>query len=112
MSSAGNVTKTAVTPWFYLHNHNNFRMGRVISTAQEEDKEVSLKDAKKAYLSGEYQSITAAAGSVRKQHGHTFSHDHLLVASEEAANPMRTYRRQYDVCVGRVSEARRAPLEW
>ena len=50
--------------------------------------------------------------AVRKQRGHTFSLDHVLVASEEAAHPMRTYRRQYDVCVGRVSEARRAPLDW
>ena len=46
--------------------------------------------------------------AVRKQSGHTFSLDHVFVASEEAAHLMRTYRRQYDVCVGRVSEARRA----
>ena len=61
MSNAGNATKTAVTRRIYLDNHNNFRMSRVISRARKEDKEVSVKDARKADLAGEYQSITAAA---------------------------------------------------
>ena len=50
--------------------------------------------------------------SVRKQRGHAFSLDHVWWRVRGPAHPMRTYRRQYEVCVGRVSEARRAPLDW
>ena len=61
---------------------------------------------------GYHPMIWRDATTVRKQRGHAFSLDHVWWRVRGAAHPMRTYRRQYDVCVGRVSEARPAPLDW
>ena len=42
-------------------------------------------------------------------------HSHSITCWWRVTKPahlMRTYRRQYDACVGTVSEARRVPLDW